>query len=158
MKYTDNKHLVDYISSHDLINFKEELLNTIFFVKGNREELYRAINDAENAGFFTFDVHEDIKLSSEIPLKDEYTEEIINMSLNYSRERFEKLLRLYNRCYKEGVFSSKESSIDLANKSVDILNSNNRVESDIKNDNIMKIVKTGVVLAIAAYALYKIFD
>jgi hypothetical protein len=139
MKYTDNIHLINYIESDNIFRFKEELLNSIFFLKGNREELDKVIELAVRKSSFRFDIHQEIDLNQNLSFEDKYAQETLNMKENFSKERLNYLLEIYDTYY-----SKKEYSYDIP-------------ESTKKSSNVVVAVVV-VGIAIASLVLYKILN
>jgi|SRR5690554_513398 len=138
-KYTDNEHLVNYVNQNDVESFKDELLRSIIFLRGNKEEINKAIDFAVQNSSFAFDTHKEIEVDNNLSFEDIYAIESINMQENYSRERFEKLIDIYTNHY-----SKKEYTYE--------------TEPETDNNKVAKVVVVGVAVAIAVYALYKILD
>jgi len=139
MKYTDNIHLINYIESDNIFRFKEELLNSIFFLKGNREELDKVIELAVRKSSFRFDIHQEIDLNQNLSFEDKYAQETLNMKENFSKERLNYLLEIYDTYY-----SKKEYSYDIP-------------ESTKKSSNVVVAVVV-VGIAVASLVLYKILN
>jgi len=139
MKYTDNIHLINYIESDNIFRFKEELLNSIFFLKGNREELDKVIELAVRKSSFRFDIHQEIDLNQNLSFEDKYAQETLNMKENFSKERLNYLLEIYDTYY-----SKKEYSYDIP-------------ESTKKSSNVVVAVVV-VGIAVASLILYKILN
>lgn len=138
-KYTDNEHLVNYVNQNDIVNFKDELLRSIMFLHGNKEEINKAIDFAIQNSSFVFDTHKEIEVNSNLSYEDVYAAESINMEENFSKERLEKLIDIYINHYSKKQYTYESGQTT-------------------DNTKVTKVVAIGVAVAIAVYVLYKILD
>ncbi|MHC5310530.1 hypothetical protein ACYSNM_10785 [Myroides sp. LJL116] len=102
-KFTENDFLMKFIAEGNIEELKKELLNSIFFLKGDRKELNNALEYINLHTDFTFDEHNGIWAKENSNFKSLYADEAINMEDNFSKERFDKLIDLYAVAYKEVV-------------------------------------------------------
>lgn len=147
-QFTDNKPLMRFIENNDVEEIKEELPNLIFFLQGDRNELQKAIAYVLQHTSLKFEQHQNIEVENTSDIKTLLTEEQFNLRKNFSKERFEKLIDLYNQTYK-------------TKNNTPILDSGKNVfhrDTNKKEDNTLKIIAIAAGTIFLGYILYKILD
>jgi hypothetical protein len=137
--YADNIPFMNYVNEKDVEMIKYELLNQIFFLAGNKSELEKAIAFARSNSDFEFDHHEVILGEDFDDPEKRYVEIKFNMEKNFSRVRFDTLIKIY-----EDHYAKKEYSYDIP-------------ESTKKSSNVVVAVVV-VGIAVASLVLYKILN
>ncbi|MGG5599609.1 hypothetical protein ACPDHJ_07395 [Myroides sp. C8-3] len=142
-KYTENKALMLNIESNNVKELKINLIENIFFVQGDLVQINQSIEYAKNNSDFDFEPHVDIPLLYDINSEEAFSEEKYNMRTNFSKERFDMLLKIYHKVYVS------ESN------TVETIKDNVTTPSNSKNFRIGVCV---VGAAILGYLIYKILD
>lgn len=138
-KFTENQPLLDNIQNNDVKEIKRILIDNIFFLQGNRVEINNAVQYALDNSDFTFDDHEVLEVLDKNSKEGYFSEEQFNLYENYSKERYDLLVELYNEAY-----ANKEYTYE--------------TEPTTDNNKVTKVVAVGVAVAVAVYVLYKILD
>lgn len=151
-KYTDNSVLQEFIEINNVPEIKKELINSIIFLLGNREEIHKAIAEAESKTDFAFEEHKDIAYDNKEATELLYSE--IKHTLlreNYSRERFEELIDLYHEVYAHMVFEKEEEE-----KKPQIKAISTPINTQEKPTDPMSVVTKVVIALVAGYIIYRI--
>lgn len=155
-KFEENQPLMRYIEENSVENIKGELKNIIFFVSGDIEEAHRAVEYAIANSDFDYEEHEQLPVFDS-DLSTEYASVGLNLEKNFSKQRFEKLLDLYQRLYgnKEATVVETievetpidESITDEENISTSVI----EIEEDInpitseQNDDVMHPIEEDIL-------------
>lgn len=110
-KFRNNLPYLSIVKSKDLASIKRELINMIFSLHGNKQEIELAIQYAEEEVCFVFDKHDNSLNNKETDKKRELAQEQILARINFSRERYFKIVDLYGQVY--GMKNNKEKSSNL---------------------------------------------
>lgn len=110
-KFRNNLPYLSIVKSKDLSRIKRELINMIFFLHGNKQEIEQAIQHAEEKACFVFDTHDNSLDNKETDKKRELAQEQILARINFSRERYFKIVDLYGQVY--GMKNNKENGANL---------------------------------------------
>lgn len=136
--FRENHPLVESIGTNDIKEIKRILIDNIFFLRGNLNEIENAITYAEENSDFFFDEHKAIKIPKIDDNEDYFSKEQWNMRENYSRERYDLLVRLYNQ--------------------FDLTPDNDyKTEKVETNNKLIKNIVIGGSVLLAGYLLYKAF-
>ncbi|WP_209391399.1 DUF1163 domain-containing protein [Chryseobacterium sp. RR2-3-20] len=137
--FTDNKPLLQNIQNNDIKEIKRILIDNIFFLQGNREEINKAIRYALDKSDFRFDENKDLEVSNINDKERCFSEEQFNLGENYSEERYNVLVDLYNEVYanKEYIYENEPAT---------------------DKNKVAKIVAVAVGVGITVYILYRILD
>lgn len=149
-KYTDNSVLQEFIEINNVPEIKKELINSIIFLLGNREEIHKAIAEAESKTDFAFEEHKDIAYDNKEATELLYSE--IKHTLlreNYSKERFDELIKLYHEVYADMVFEKEEEKPQIKAISTPI-------NTQEKPTDPMSVVTKVVIALVAGYIIYRI--
>jgi len=138
-KFTENQPLLDNVQNNDVKEIKRILIDNIFFLQGNRYEINKAIQYVLENSDFAFEGHKDLEVSDKNNKEGYFSEEKFNLRENYSKDRYDLLVELYNE-----AFANKEYTYE--------------TEPATDNNKVAKVVVVGVAVAIAVYVLYKILD
>lgn len=152
-KYIDNSVLQEFIETNNVSEIKKELINSIIFLLGNREEIHKAIAEAETKTDFAFEEHQDITYDNKESTELLYSE--IKHTLlreNYSRERFEELIELYHKVYADMIFEKEEEQ----NPQIEVISTPNDTQE--KPTNPMRVITKVVIAIITGYIIYKLVN
>lgn len=138
-KFTDNQLFINSVKDNDVGEIKRLLIDTVFFLQGDREEIDNAIQYALDNSDFTFEEHENIEVSDKKDIENYFSEEQLNIIENYSIKRFNLLVDLYVQ-----VFRNKEYTYTIQSVSV--------------NNKVFKTLPIVIAIAIGLYALYKMIN
>lgn len=137
--FKNNEPLLQNIKDNDVKEIKRVLIDNIMYLQGNRSEINKAIQYALDNSNFIFDKHQDIAISDRHNKESYFSEEQFNLKENYSRERFNVLVDLYNEVYANKKYIYESEPVKGSN-------------------NLIKVVVAVGVAAAAAYLLFKILD
>lgn len=151
-KYTDNSVLQEFIETNNVPEIKKELINSIIFLLGNREEIHKAIAEAETKTDFSFEEHQDIAYENKESMELLYSEvKYILLRENYSRERFEELIDTYHKAY-----SNSSEEVQEEEKHTQYFREPIK-DSDIEEKiNLVHIIGGAIVAVVTGYIIYKI--
>lgn len=128
---------IESVKTNNLSEIKNLLIENIFFQQGDKRELDKALQYAINNSSFKFEEHIDLEVSDKTNKEDYFSDEKWNMRENYSKERYNLLVELYNE-----TFAKQEYAYSI-------------VEENVNNDKLVKKVIIGSVIVIAGYLIYK---
>lgn len=150
-KYSDNSVLQELIETNNVPEIKEELINSIIFLLGNREELRKAIAEAEAKTDFAFEEHQDITYDNKESMELLYSEiKYILLRENYSRERFDELIDTYHKAYSNSEkVQGEEKPTQYFREPI----KDNDTEEKI---NLVHIIGGAIVAVVTGYIIYKI--
>jgi hypothetical protein len=134
--FNENQPLLDSIEANDLKEIKRILIDNIFFLKGDSVEIYKAVEYAMEKSDFKFEAHEEIDVINPNNKEDCFSDEQWNMRKNYSRERYDLLVELFNETFAKQNYT----------------NDNTKGRS---NDKLIKKAIIGGVIMVAGYLIYK---
>lgn len=138
-KYTEVKNFLEAVKNNNIKKIHFFLLEFILEFGGNKNELESAITYATSNSDFKFEFHKDMYIDETFSDFEIYTAERLNMNLNYSKERFDKLVNLYPETY------GKENK-NRVTEDVEIKNTTN-------NSNTVYYIIGGLVVAFVVYKL-----
>lgn len=151
-KYTDNSVLQEFIETNNVPEIKKELINSIIFLLGNREEIHKAIAEAESKTDFAFEEHQDITYDNKESMELLYSEiKYILLRENYSWERFEELIDTYHKAYSN--ISEKVQGEEKPTQYFREPIKDNDTEEKI---NLVHIIGGAIVAVVTGYIIYKI--
>lgn len=139
--YKDSIQFVKAVADNDRFEIKHELVSLFFFLNGDETEINKAVDYAIEKSSFKVEPHDPHKTEGNSEFNEDYFAQVsTNLTKNFSKERLNLLLSIYDKVYKhkesvrfdEFYASSKTSPY----KTI--------------------AIATGAVLAI--YLLYKIFS
>lgn len=135
-KFTENQPLLASIKANNVDEIKRILIDNIFFLQGDQNEINKAVQCAIDDSDFNFDEHRVLEVSNKDNKEDYFSDENWNMSENFSRDRYNLLVELYNETFakQEYTYESDTSS---------------------KKSGIVQKVVVGGVIIIAGYLIYK---
>lgn len=135
--FLNNQPLLDSITANDLDEIRRTLIDNIFFLQGNRDEIEKAIQYATDNSKFVFEPHKAIKVSDTDNKNDFFSDEKWNMRENYSRERYNLLVELYNETFakQEYIYDTEDQPFSL--------------------NTTTKYIIIGGAIVLASYLLYK---
>ena len=139
-EFTENQPLLASIKANDIDEIKRILIDNIFFLQGDENEISKAAEYAVNNSDFNFDEHVVLEVSNKKDKEDYFSDEKWNMRENYSRERYNFLVELYHE-----TFAKQDYTYEL--------------DKTPKKDGVSKEVKVivgGVIVIVAGYLIYKI--
>jgi len=142
-KYTENKALMLNIESNNIKELKMNLIENIFFVQGDLEQINQSIEFAKNNSDFDFEPHIEIPLHYTLYTGEGFSEETYNMRTNFSKERFDLLLKIYHK-----VYVNESNAIETIKENV----------TSSSNSTNLKIGVYVVGAAILGYLIYKMLD
>lgn len=146
-KYSDITALQDAIRNNDVSSIKEELIRSVIVLKGNREELNRAIGDILGKTSFNFDAHQAISYVSQDP-KDLYAEVSRVLEDNFSKQRFQELIDIYHRAY-----TNRKKENEVVERYRAIPDKPKNMHQSAENHNYKNIEKVVVTAAATAAAV-----
>ena len=135
-KFTENQPLLASIKANDITEIKRILIDNIFFLQGDQNEINNAVEYSINNSDFNFEEHRFLEVSDKNNKEDYFSDEKWNMNKNFSRDRYNLLVELYNETFAKQEYT---------------------YESDItsnKNEILKKVIVGGAVI-IAGYLIYK---
>jgi hypothetical protein len=135
-KFTENKPLLASIDSNDTDEIRRILIDNIFFLQGDQNEINRAVEYSMNNSDFTFEDHRALEVSNKNNKEDYFSDEKWNMGENYSRDRYNLLVHLYQE-----NFAEKEYTYE--------------TDSNPENNELLNKIVIGGVVIIAGYLIYK---
>lgn len=135
-KYTENQPLLTSIEANDQDEIKRILIDNLFFLQGDRNEINKAVEHAINKSDFEFEEHHELAVTGKNNKEDYFTDEKWNMDENYSRNRYNLLIELYNEVYVNQEYNYKANDTS-------------------KNDDVLKKIIIGGAVIIAGYLIYK---
>lgn len=135
--YTKNQALVQSVVSNNVEEIKIILIDLIIFFQGNLDEINEAVSYAVENSNFTFELQKDLPNEKWTNKEELFIDEKFNMSLNYSKERFNKLIELYNESYALHKYPEQET----------------KVASD--NSKLLKIIAISITVLVVGYAIIK---
>lgn len=138
--FMQNQPLVNSIETNNLGEIKSQLIDNLFFLQGDRDEIYKAITYAENNSEFQFEDHIDLEDVNKEDRQNYFSQEKWNMEKNFSRERYDLLINLYGEVFGNPVYDEKE---DL------------KTSNKLKNITPAVLITGGVLLVVAGYLIYK---
>jgi hypothetical protein len=110
-KFTENKPLLASIKANDINEIKRTLIDNIFFLQGNLDEINKAVEYALRESHFYFEEHQVFKVSDKNNQVDYFSEEKGHMRKNYSRERYDLLVELYNKTLAKQEYTYESDSL-----------------------------------------------
>lgn len=139
-KFINYQPLIDSVAIDDVENIKRVLIDLIFFLNGNENEIENALKFVQEKSSFAFEDHKVLDVSNGSDNEMYFSEEKYNMLINYSYERFKLLIDLYKKAY--------------ANKTFDLeIEEDKTVNTDSKT--ITKVVAISAIVVVAALTIYK---
>lgn len=135
-KFTENQPLLASIKANNIEEIKRILIDNIFFLQGDQKEINEAVEYAINESDFNFEEHRGKEVSNKNDKEDYFSDEKWNMRENFSRDRYNLLVELYNQ-----TFAKQEYTYEAGNTSK-------------KNEVMIKVMVSGAVI-FAGYLLYK---
>ncbi|QAA80853.1 hypothetical protein EI546_03515 [Aequorivita sp. H23M31] len=135
-EFTENESFIGSVKENDINEIKRTLIDNIFFLQGDKNEINKAVEYAINNSDFNFGAHKEIEVSNKTDKQDYFSDEKWNMRENYSKERYYLLVGLFKETFPE------QEDID---------------KSDLPsvNNEILKKVIIGGVVLIAGYLIFK---
>lgn len=150
-KYSDNIALLKSIKTNNVKEIKNLLIDNIFFVKGNRSEIFASAEFAEKESDFRFDSHIDVLLNYNENTEEKFSEEKFNMRSNFSKERFDNLVEIYKEVYMQEKDELHTSDRDI----LPVYSSNNEFPS---SSDFKKMAIIAISIVVIGYVIYKIID
>lgn len=136
-KFTENQPLLKNIAANDVAEIKRILIDNIFFLQGNQSEIDNANEYAIKNSDFNFDEHQNMDVSDKINKQDYFSDEKWNIRENFSKDRYNLLVKLYNETFAKEEYSYESSDT-------------------FKNDDVLKKIIIGGAVIIAGYLIYKV--
>jgi hypothetical protein len=133
-KFTENQPLLANIDANNIDEIKRILIDNIFFLQGDRNEIDEAVEYTIKNSDFNFDEHRALEVSNTNNKEDYFSDEKWNLNENFSRERYNVLVKLYSE-----TFALHDYSYESKNTS---------------NDDTLKKIAIGGVVIIAGYLIY----
>ena len=138
-EFKENQPLLDSITANDVPEIKRILIDNIFFLQGNLSEIDNANEYAIKNSDFNFEEHQVLVVSDKNNKEDYFSDEKWNMHKNFSKDRYNLLVKLYNE-----TFAKEEYSYESINTT--------------KNDDVLKKIIIGGAVIIAGYLIYKVLS
>lgn len=138
-EFKENQPLLKSITANDVPEIKRILIDNIFFLQGNQSEIENANEYAIKNSDFNFEEHQVLVVSDKNNKEDYFSDEKWNMHKNFSKDRYNLLVKLYNE-----TFAKEEYSYESSNTS--------------KNDDVLKKIIIGGAVIIAGYLIYKVLS
>ncbi len=135
-KFTENQPLLASIKANDKDEIKLTLIDNIFFLQGDQNEINKAAEYAINNSDFKFDRHKELEVTNKSDKENYFSEEKWNMRENFSRDRYDLLVDLYNETFAKQEYTYESDSTP-------------------KNNGVVRNVVIGGVIIIAGYLIYK---
>lgn len=136
-KFTENQPLLANIKANNLEEIKRILIDNIFFLQGDRNEIDNAVEYAKTNSDFKFEEHRVLEVSDKKNKEDYFSDEKWNMNENFSRDRYNLLVELYNETFAQQEYTYHTNSIPE------------------KNEIFSKVIISGAVI-ITGYLIYKV--
>ena len=137
--YKENTAFTKSVQENNIANIKRLLLDNIIFLQGDKADIEEAISYATANSDFKFEDHQALPVDAESHSKALFSEEKWNMEENYSKERFDALIALYNETYAKEEYTYETKTAK-----------NNLVENK-------KLLIAGAVAAAAALTAYIVY-
>ena len=134
--FIENKDFIASIKDNDIYEIKRTLIDNIFFLQGDKNEINKAVEYAISNSDFNFEVHKELEVSNKTDKQDYFSDEKWNMRENYSKERYFLLVQLFKETFTEQEY----------NDELDLPSGNNEL--------LKKVIIGGAVL-ITGYLIYK---
>ncbi|AFU67916.1 hypothetical protein P700755_000940 [Psychroflexus torquis ATCC 700755] len=148
MEFKKNKSFVDGVKENDLKMVKSQLSEMIMLFQGNIFELKQAVEYAENNCSFKFEGH--LETETEVirsSNSDFFYAEKVELRSNFSRERFNEVIRLYPLMVEKDNFFGDNPEEDLTD-----VNRKNGVKLNTKT-----YLLIGASIIVSGYILYRLF-
>lgn len=147
MEYKNNSSFLNAVKNNDLKMVKSQLTEMIMLFQGDKSELVEAVNYAEKNCSFQFEEHRPTKTQvDDTSNSDLFYTEKVELRDNFSKERFEEVIRLYPLMVGEDDFYSKAK--------VNSDDDNNSKQSS-SNVNIKTYLIIGTSAIIVGYIIYR---
>lgn len=135
--YIKNQALLESVASNNVEEIKIILIDLIIFFQGNPEEINEAVSYAVENSKFTFELHKDLPNEKCTTKEELFIDEKFNMRLNYSKERFNRLVELYNESYALHEYPEETG----------------KVTAD--NSKLLKIIAISITVLVVGYGIIK---
>jgi hypothetical protein len=147
MEYKNNKSFLNAVKNNDLQMVKSQLSEMIMLYQGSESEIMQAVQYAENNCSFKFEEHKQSDMQVDKSSNSDlfYTEKV-QLRNNFSKHRFDEVIRLYPLMVKEDDFFADE-----AKKPNDNINNQAIFKNKTKTYFLL-----GASFILAAYIIYKI--
>jgi|SRR5690606_31174016 len=142
-KYSDNELLIRSVENNNITEIKRILVDNIFFLQGNKEEIEKATKYALHNSNFRFDVHDGSKITTLSEDQYAFSAENIKLLTNYSNERYDALVDLY-----PAVFGKNNDSLNTVVTKL----------PEDKKSSPGKMVAVAIAAVILVYIFYKILN
>ncbi|NGX84815.1 hypothetical protein [Aequorivita sp. KMM 9714] len=135
-EFKENEDFISSIKDNDINEIKRTLIDNIFFLQGDKNEINKAVEYAIANSDFNFETYKELEVSNKTDKQDYFSDEKWNMRENYSKERYFLLVKLFKETFIEQEYNGE----------LDLPSGNNEI--------LKKVIIGGVVL-IAGYLIYK---
>ncbi|MDX1718691.1 MAG: hypothetical protein R3353_00895 [Salegentibacter mishustinae] len=135
-KFTENQPLLASVRANNVEEIKGILIDNIFFLQGEKNEINKAVEYALNDSDFKFEEHRVLSISNKENKKDIFSDEKWNLSENFSRDRYNLLVELYSETFAKQEYTYES---DTPSK---------------KNEIVTKVVVGGAII-IVGFLIYK---
>jgi len=105
--FIENKDFIASIKDNDIYEIKRTLIDNIFFLQGDKNEINKAVEYAISNSDFNFEVHKELEVSNKTDKQDYFSDEKWNMRENYSKERYFLLVQLFKETFIEQDYSDE---------------------------------------------------
>ena|SRR5690554_4178674 len=102
--FEENIILLNHIRNNKDRQIKDELVNTIFLLEGDEEELARAFEYVLSNSNLKEEVHIPMDTSHIHDAESLFTEEKFNFFKNFSQVRFNRLISIYKEAYMHKTY------------------------------------------------------
>lgn len=109
------------IKDGDVRKIQYELVDSIFFFEGNKQDIEEAIEFAKANSSFEFEEYIDLPTVEPKDDKDLYSIEKLNLKTNFSKERFDRLVNLYDKVYAWHTRTKKTNQQNTDNSTTKIV-------------------------------------
>ncbi|MBO3097822.1 hypothetical protein [Gelidibacter pelagius] len=137
-EFKENEDFIASIKDNDIYEIKRTLIDNIFFLQGNKNEIKEAVEYTILNSDFNFEEHKVLEVSDKTNKEDCFSDEKWNLRENFSKQRYDLLVELYNETFAKKEFTYESGTT-----------SNN------ENNDLLKKVMIGGVVLIAGYLIYK---
>ena len=175
MRFEESKAFMSSVEQGDIFGIKSDLESLIAITKGNKAECLRAIEYARKNSDFDWEEDDGVFFGEGlIEDKDVYLYEKERLVQNFTKERFDKVIGLYNKLYpakkeknesvvKETPFSAEKTCINNGTSKSKTIQSNKRMDNNKKRivkkreeESNLPMILVGVLGVVAVGVILKI--
>lgn len=99
--FKDKIQFIEAINKNDLHEIKHELVSMFFYLNGDENEINKTVDYAIANSSFKFENHVEEESEKNIVIDEKaFSIVSVNLTYNFSKQRLNKLMGIYNNVYK----------------------------------------------------------